>query len=242
MDNESRPPHERANSLYLLAAAVAALGVFPYLVGEAEVTYGHHPWENGWVRFAFGVWVLAVLVLMWGIWLNGSQSGRAWRARRAERRRAAAKQTVRLLEQRVIAAMRANEEAKQEARRRHWQLHVKWGLSAGNPALLLHLSHPSDADPSTFEGKTARCQFSKSARVFSSPELTFAKGLGGFIPCFPQEFGGDELPGPGEYVVWWESVVLLEDTGNRFQHEKFRIDQTNTLHFRGEVLGRPYYP
>jgi hypothetical protein len=189
-----RPPHERANSLYILVAAVAAVGVLPYLVGNAEITGHHHVWQNGWVRLAFAFWLVALLVLLWGLWVNTSHAGRRWLARRHVRRSEKAEALQRQVEQSIIEIMRRREEALREDRAKHWQILVQWGLGQdGNPAFLCYLTQPGDASEDPFTGQTALCQLSKGATVVSA-SLQYVPGYHGFIAAYPQGFGDDPLP------------------------------------------------
>src|ERR1700679_2381592 len=120
-----KPPlHERANTYLFLTAALGAIGVLPYLIGQVEVT-NHHPWHNGWIRLATVIWVLAVAALLWGFGLYVFNMLRTRRRRRARQRKAEADRQQKESQRLVLDATRERERERKGEHDQLWQGRVQ---------------------------------------------------------------------------------------------------------------------
>jgi membrane protein implicated in regulation of membrane protease activity len=229
---EKPPLQERANTYFLIAAALGAVGVLPYLIGQAEVTLGRHPWQNGWVRLALAIWLLAAGVLLWGVGLYALHRVKARRGRTASRREAERRQQATM-----EAARKSAEEHEERVRRVEIESH-RWQPSAyssgqGNEwAIALELRSPQTSKGSEFLGSVATCVVTRSENVYRVREPVHygpSCRYPAFVVLFPQAFepaSQFEPPPqlvPGEYFVTWESDVVGEPRKYRFVIDRFRM-------------------
>lgn len=207
----ARPPlHERANSYLFLTAGLGAIGVLPYLIGQAEVT-DHHPWSNGWVRLAAVIWVLAVMALLWACFLYGIHTWQAHRQRVDERQQEkyrrdlkATQAEKRALDNRIAGLMAKNEERRREHAATHWTPHDAWvgtftQRGKPEPARAFGIRAPTAQDPMQFHETMATCEVWRGAHVWCLSEPTAYRYNFGYSAAFPQQFD----PPPQTVPEWW---------------------------------------
>ena len=226
---EKPPLQERANTYFVLAAALGAVGVLPYLIGLAEVTLGHHPWQNGWGRLAFAIWLLAAGVLLWGVGLYALHRVKARRRRTARRREAERRRQVN-----AEAQCERDEQQEKALRRAEIESH-RWQASAyhsgvdNEPAIALELRSPQTSSGYEFQGAVATCVVTRDANVYKVIEpVPYGppRVCPAFVVAFPQKFepaSNFEPPPqlmPGEYFVTWESDVVGELRKYRFKTDR----------------------
>jgi hypothetical protein len=130
--------------------------------------------------------------------------------------------------------------AKRDCQALQWRTNAS-PSSWSDPNLMTHVAHqavalqlhePAKSQSSEFEGRSARCQVTSSAKVvhdLNEPAM-YDKDEGGFRVLFPQQFDNDAKHDPGKYDVIWYSDVLEEPRSLQFTVDRMgRVDSEKSI-------------